>query len=109
VQAPCSPLPPRAGVGGVDPSGPLLGRRAVLTEIYLCDVCSCQEMLRRNGPAAGQASLCRLINYAARLNGVGARIELHRNAVLDRPLMVDMQLGEVLEPCVSIVYAVHFD
>jgi hypothetical protein len=26
---------------------------AVLTEIYLCNVCSCQETLRRNGPGQG--------------------------------------------------------
>jgi hypothetical protein len=29
---------------------------AVLTEIYLCDVCSCREILRRNGRGQGAAS-----------------------------------------------------
>ena len=29
--------------------------RAVLTEIYLCDVCSCQEILRRSATAASRS------------------------------------------------------
>jgi ATP-dependent RNA helicase RhlE len=33
---------------------------AVLTEIYLCNVCSCQEILRHNGRGqGGRASPCR--------------------------------------------------
>ena len=50
-----------------------------------------------------QASLCKVINYAAKLNGVSERIELHNNAVLEQPEMVSMQLGEVAEGAVASV------
>jgi hypothetical protein len=31
---------------------------ASLTDIYLCNVCSCQEILRRNGAASGKDECC---------------------------------------------------
>jgi alpha-galactosidase len=49
-----SQLPPRGGfrmvqVGHPPHTWPYLNLAAVLAEIYLCKVCSCQEILRRNG------------------------------------------------------------
>jgi hypothetical protein len=45
------------------------GAAAVLTEIYLCNVCSCQEILRRNGRGQGGARLPAPPRLPRRLRG----------------------------------------
>jgi hypothetical protein len=58
--AACGPAAGGAGGGGRGAAAVASFLAAVLTEIYLCGVCSCQEMLRRNGRGQGWGRTVRL-------------------------------------------------
>jgi hypothetical protein len=72
---------------------------AVLTEIYLCNVCSCQEILRRNGrgqAAAEKASRRQDAADAAQLVlGVSGQRHVMMRSVPSAPPFCPLRMGQM--------------
>eukprot|EP01047_Picozoa_sp_COSAG01_P050215 COSAG01_NODE_5052_length_4523_cov_2.790009_3_plen_103_part_00 len=81
---------------------------AFLTEIYLCNVCSCQEILRRNGRGQGDCVTQPPVQIRPRQQPPHAQApQLSSADLMDSAIIHSAAVAG--EPAVSISESVHID